>query len=231
MWGFYDSYYFILVIPAFIIAALAQLNVSNTFRKYSNIFVGRGITANSAVEAILRNNNISDVSIEHIRGNLSDHYDPRTNIIRLSDTVYGQSSVGAIGVAAHETGHAVQHSVNYLPIRIRSFLVPIANIGSTAGMALAFIGLFMGSGFQFLTNIGILLFSGAVLFYLVTLPVEFNASSRAVAALSDMGMFTEEEIKGVKKVLGAAAMTYVAAALTSIANLLRLILLSRSRRD
>jgi len=225
-----DQYYWLLVVPAFLISLIAQLIVSVTFSKYSKVKASGGITANRVAEAILKGNEIYHVKIERVRGNLTDHYDPRSHVIRLSDTVNNSSSMAAIGVAAHEAGHAIQHEKKYAPVLIRQALVPIANIGSQAGIFLAFLGLLLG--FVNLTYLGIFLFTGAVLFYLITLPVEINASRRAVAILSNMGSFNDYEIKAVKKVLTAAALTYVAAVFTSLANLLRLILLARdsSRR-
>lgn len=229
---YYDQYYFLLVVPAFLISIIAQMIVSTTFSKHSKMRAFSGVTANRVVETILKSNDIYDVKIEKVKGNLTDHYDPRTNVIRLSETVNNSSSIAAIGVAAHEAGHAIQHDKKYAPVFIRKALVPVANIGSHLGILLAFIGLILGAQHSYLTNIGIFLFSGAVLFYLVTLPVEFNASRRAIRILDGMGTFTQDEIRAVKKVLSAAAFTYVAAALASIANLARLILLSRgnSRR-
>jgi Zn-dependent membrane protease YugP len=168
------------------------------------------------------------VRIEEVRGSLTDHYDPSAKVLRLSQPVYSNPSIAAVGIAAHETGHAIQHARGYSPLFLRSTLVPLANIGSSAGPFLAIIGLVMASDFFFV--LGILLFSGAVLFYIITLPVEFNASSRAIALLRSGGVLSEQELSGVKKVLTAAALTYVASALTAVASLLRLILLSRNRR-
>lgn len=220
-----DPYYIMLVVPAIILAMAAQARVSSTFSKYSKVFSRRGITGAEVAERILMLHGISDVRIEHVSGNLTDHFDPRTNVIRLSDNVHGSSSVAAIGVAAHETGHAVQHHMGYVPIKIRNLFVPVANLGSYLAFPLVILGLIMS--FDPLVNIGILLFSAVVLFQLVTLPVEFNASRRAVAVLEDQNLLDLEEVKGAKKVLSAAAMTYVAAAAVAIANLLRLVFLSR----
>ena len=220
-----DPYYIMLVVPAIILAMAAQARVSSTFSKYSKVFSRRGITGAEVAERILMLHGISDVRIEHVSGNLTDHFDPRTNVIRLSDNVHGSSSVAAIGVAAHETGHAVQHQMGYVPIKIRNLFVPVANLGSYLAFPLVILGLIMS--FDPLVNIGILLFSAVVLFQLVTLPVEFNASRRAVAVLEDQNLLDLEEVKGAKKVLSAAAMTYVAAAAVAIANLLRLVFLSR----
>lgn len=224
MFGFYfDQYYWLLVIPATLIALWAQIKVSSTFRKYNTIKSASGCTAATAARRILDQNGLQGVSIERVSGSLSDHYDPRSNVIRLSDTVYNSTSVGAIGVAAHEVGHAVQYAQGYGPIKFRAALIPITNIGSMAALPLAVLGLIMG--FELLVNIGIILFSVVVLFQLITLPVEFNASSRAIKTLEGDNILSSNEITGAKKVLSAAALTYVAALLVSIANLLRLILL------
>jgi Zn-dependent membrane protease YugP len=206
----------------------AQIMVKSTFAKYSKVQCSRRITGVDAAAILLKSNNINNVSIEAVRGSLTDHYDPSAKKLRLSEPVYGVPSIAAVGVAAHETGHAIQHAVHWSPLFLRSTLVPIANIGSSIGPWLAIAGLALS--FPILINIGILLFGGAVLFYVITLPVEFNASNRAIKILRANKVLTEQELKGVKKVLTAAAMTYVASALTAIMSLLRLILLSRSRR-
>ena len=231
MYGFYgiDSYYLILVVPTIILSLWAQFKVKSTFAKYSNIMCRKGITGAQAAQLLLNANSISNVAIENVPGSLTDHYDPRSHVLRLSQPVYGQSSISAVGVAAHETGHAIQHARSYAPLGLRSGLYPIANIGSTIGPWLAIAGL-MFPQWPFLFNIGIILFSGAVAFYLITLPVEFNASSRAIAILAENNVLDNDELKGVRKVLSAAAMTYVASALTSIMSLVRLILLSQRRR-
>ncbi|MDL2229686.1 zinc metallopeptidase [Treponema sp. OttesenSCG-928-L16] len=223
-----DFYYIVLVVPTLILSLIAQIMVKSTFSKYSRVQSERRISGKDAAELLLQVNNIKDVKIEGVRGELTDHYDPSSKVLRLSEPVYSQTSIAAIGVAAHETGHAIQHAVSYGPLGLRSFLVPAANIGSSFGPWLAIIGLFFS--FPVLFNIGIILFSAAVLFYVVTLPVEFNASNRAIKILRSNAVLSEEELGGVKKVLTAAALTYVASALTAIMNLLRLILLSRSRR-
>ncbi|MDD3430246.1 MAG: zinc metallopeptidase [Oscillospiraceae bacterium] len=224
-----DPYYIILVIPAMIFAAWAQMKVKSTFHKYSNVKMDSGLTGAAAARAILDRNGLTNVQIEHVAGNLSDHYDPRTNVVRLSDSVYNSNSVAAVGVAAHECGHAVQHAEGYFPIKIRTAIIPITQIGSNLAMPLVILGLFMG--LEMLVNIGIILFASVALFQLVTLPVEFNASSRAVATLSQSGMVDNFEENGVKKVLTAAALTYVAALFVALANLLRLIALANRRRD
>jgi Zn-dependent membrane protease YugP len=225
---YFDQYYLILVVPTIILSMWAQIMVKSTFDKYSKIFCSRRITGVDAAALLMRTNNINDVRVEAVGGSLTDHYDPGAKILRLSEPVYGSSSIAAVGVAAHETGHAIQHAVGWGPLVMRSTLVPVANIGSSLGPWLAIAGFFFS--FPLLINIGILLFSAAVLFYVITLPVEFDASGRAIAILRANNVLTEEELKGVKKVLTAAALTYVASALTAIASLLRLILLSRGRR-
>lgn len=222
---------YLLVLVAALLSIAASANVNSTFKRYSKKRTARNITAEQAARKILDENGLYNVRIESIAGNLTDHYDPRTNVIRLSDSVRTSTSVAAVGVAAHEAGHAVQHAVGYFPIKLRNALVPVANIGSTAGPYLIIIGLLLSGAFSdMLVNFGIWFFAAAVLFQVVTLPVEFNASGRAIKTLSG-GMYLEsEEVPAVKKVLGAAAMTYVAAAAVSVANLLRFILLAGSRR-
>ena len=229
--GFFgiDIYYLILVVPTIILSLWAQFKVKSTFAKYSNIMCRKGITGAQAAQVLLNANSISNVSIENVAGSLTDHYDPRSHVLRLSQPVYGQSSISAVGVAAHETGHAIQHARGYAPLGLRSTLVPVANIGSTIGPWLAIAGLAFPQ-LNFLFNIGIILFSGAVAFYLITLPVEFNASSRALAILAENNVLDKEELRGVKKVLSAAALTYVASALTALMSLVRLILISQRRR-
>lgn len=224
-----DIYYIILIVPTLLLSIWAQIKVKSTFASYSQKINSRGITGAQAAAYLLRVNNINDVRIERISGSLTDHYDPSSKVLRLSESVYGKTSIAAVGVAAHETGHAIQHAVGYGPLALRSTLVPVANIGSSAGPVLALLGIIFS--WNFLLNLGILLFGCAVLFYLVTLPVEFNASSRAVAILGKTGVMSPQELSGVKKVLSAAALTYVASALTAVANLLRLILISRDRRN
>ena len=225
---YFDYYYLILVVPALLISIFAQFKVKSTFSKYSKKISQRNITGTQAAEFLLRANGISDVKLGRIKGDLTDHYDPTDKTLRLSDSTYNSTSIAAIGVAAHETGHAIQHAKKYFPLVFRRVLVPIANIGSSAGPWLAILGIVMS--FPLLTDIGILLFAGAVLFYLVTLPVEFNASNRALKILKQNNVLSCDELKGVKKVLSAAAMTYVASALVAMANFLRLVLISRNRR-
>jgi len=225
---FLDSYYLILVVPTLILSVFAQIMVKSTFAKYSKIACTKKITGQDSAALLLKSNSILDVKIEAVGGSLTDHYDPGSKVLRLSKPVYGENSIAAVGVAAHETGHAIQHAVSWGPLALRSTLVPVANIGSMFGPYIAMAGLILSM--PILLNIGIILFGGAVLFYVITLPVEFNASSRAIAILRSNNVLTDDELKGVKKVLTAAAMTYVASALTALMSLFRLILLSRRRR-
>ncbi len=226
---YFDVYYLILVVPALIFAMIAQGRVSSTFNKYSNMRTYSGMTGYEAARRILDANGLRHVSIERVSGHLTDHYDPRSNVIRLSDEVYNMNSVAAVGVAAHEAGHAVQYAKNYAPIKVRSAIIPVTQLGSTLSMPLVLIGFFMQA--EVLVNLGLLLFATVAIFQLVTLPVEFNASNRAVYALETSGTIGTEELRGVKKVLGAAAMTYVAALAVSVANLLRLIMVFGRRDD
>ena len=223
----YDYYYLILVVPALFISLWAQLKVKSTFNRYEQVYARQGITAAQAARRILDQNGLYGVRIEMTGGKLTDHYDPRTNVIRLSQSVYNSPSVAALGVAAHEAGHAVQYGVNYLPIKIRNGLVPITNICSSLSIPLGIIGFLMSA--RPLVIAGILLFAAVAVFQFVTLPVEFNASRRAIAVLGESGMLDEGELQGAKRVLSAAAMTYVAALLVSLAQLLRLVLLANRR--
>ena len=231
MFFYFDPWYLLLVLPAVILAGIAQLWVQSTFRKSSKVGTLRGVTGREASEEIQRRNGIT-LPVERVGGNLTDHYDPRTNVIRLSDPVYGVNSVAAVGVAAHETGHALQYAKGYAPIRLRAAILPVTQIGSTLSPYLVLLGLLFET-MNFLAWAGIFLFGLSVLFQLITLPVEFNASARALKALSEGGMMTSEELAGARKVLTAAAMTYVAALFVSLMSLFRLILMvmSRSRRD
>ena len=227
----YDSTY-ILVLIGVAICLLASSRVNSVFRRYSTVRSRSGLTGWEAAERILRANGIYDVTVRHIPGNLTDHYDPRNKTLGLSDSTYGSASVAAIGVAAHECGHAAQHATGYAPLKFRGALVPVANFGSTLAWPLILIGLFLRSDTAVIfINMGILLFSAAVLFQLVTLPVEFNASSRAVKVLETTGMLYPEEIRQTKAVLGAAALTYVASAASAILQLLRLLLITGRRRN
>lgn len=226
---YFDYYYLILVVPALIFAMYAQVKINSNYRKYSSVYARGGMTAAQVSEMILRQNGIFDVTVQRISGNLTDHYDPKRRVISLSEGVYSSTSIAAIGIAAHETGHALQHETGYFPIKIRMAIVPITNIGSMLGIPLAFIGLLISS--DLLVNIGLLLFSLVAIFQLVTLPVEFNASGRALKILKSQAILASDELVGAKKVLSAAALTYVAAFLSSLANLLRLLLIFGNRRD
>lgn len=223
-----DIYYWVILVPAMLIAVVAQIRVSTTFNRWSKVASSRGLTGARAAEAVLRSHGVYDVRIERVSGRLSDHYDPRTNVIRLSDGVYGVNSVAAVGVAAHEAGHAVQYAQGYGPIRVRAAIIPLSNIGSQLSIIFIVIGLFLYS--QTLFGIGVILFSLAVVGQLVTLPVEFNASHRAIVTLEEGHFLDDKELRGARKVLSAAAMTYVAALLVSLAQLLRFILAFSGRR-
>lgn len=225
---YFDPYYWIILMPAFLIALLAQLNVSATFNRYSRIASRRGLTGAQAAEAVLRANGVYGVRIERVAGRLSDHYDPRTNVIRLSDGVYGSSSIASVGVAAHEAGHAVQYAQAYGPIKVRGAIIPVCNFSSQISILLIILGFVLYS--QPLFAVGVVLFAVATLFQVVTLPVEFDASRRAVRCLAETGLLDDQELRGAKKVLGAAAMTYVAALLVSLAQLLRYVLAFSGRR-
>mgnify|MGYP002576178081 FL=1 len=220
--------YIIIVLPAVLIALWASANVNSTFKKYSHIPSTSGYTGADAARRILDANGLTHVRIEHVNGKLTDHYDPKAEVIRLSDSVYDNRSAAAIGVAAHEAGHAVQHAEGYFPLVVRNAIIPICNVGSNLAMPLIILGLILD---MFgLCYIGIIAFSLSTVFQLITLPVEFNASNRALAALSSSGRFTQEDLGNAKKTLRAAALTYVAALAVSLANLLRLILLVNGRR-
>ena len=224
MW--YDYYYFILVIPAMLVSLWAQIRVKGTYSKMSKLQNTRGLTGAQAAQRVLSYYGITDVRIEQVAGTLTDHYDPRDNVIRLSQGVYNASTIAAVGIACHEAGHAAQHAESYKPIAVRNAILPVANIGSSSGLWIAVIGLMLN--WTILVQIGIILYAFVALFQLVTLPVEFNASSRALKVIDETGMLQDEEYKGARKVLSAAAMTYVAALLVSIMSLLRLILRARS---
>ncbi len=227
----FDWTYIVFILPCIIITLICQVNVKSTFSKYSNIRNSRNMTGAQAAEYVLRQNGVTGVRIEHVAGNLSDHFDPRTNVIRLSDSVYNSTSVAAVGVAAHEAGHAVQHAQNYLPNKIRTAILPVARLGSQLSWLLIFLGLLFTAKVGFvLLYIGIILFSASVLFTIATLPVEFNASKRALECIKNSDLLYGDEYTGAKRTLQAAAMTYVASALTAIMQLLRLILIAR-RRD
>ncbi|MDR3166101.1 MAG: zinc metallopeptidase [Synergistaceae bacterium] len=224
----FDSQYMIMVLPALLLSFYAQMKVKTTFAKFSSVHTSGGHDAASVCRKLLDGFGLTSIRIERISGNLTDHYDPKGKVLRLSDSVRGSASIAAIGVAAHEVGHAVQDLQHYAPLRLRNSLVPAANIGSNMGILLFLIGIPMGLGF--LVTIGIVLFSCAVLFQLVTLPVEFDASRRALAMVRDAGIMSESELRGAKSVLDAAALTYVAATLMAVMQLLYLLSRSRDRR-
>jgi Zn-dependent membrane protease YugP len=224
---YFDPYYYLVIIGA-LLTLVASARVKTTFNKYSKVRSLSGLTGAEAAERILHSAGIYDVTIHHVSGNLSDHYDPRDKTLNLSDSVYGSNSVAAIGVAAHECGHAIQHDKGYAPLRLRTVFVPVANFGSTLAWPLILLGMFIG-GFESLITLGIILFSFAVLFQLITLPVEFNASHRAVRILDETGILYADEVTNTRKVLNAAALTYVAGAAASILQLLRLVLLFGGR--
>lgn len=224
-----DRYYYLLVIPAMIFAGVASMMVSATFNKYQSVGNSRGLTGYDVARQILDINGLHNVQIEQVSGSLTDHYDPTARVVRLSTSVYGSQSVGAIGVAAHEVGHAIQHATEYAPIKVRTAIIPITNIGSTISIPLVMLGFF--TGMEPLITIGIVLFSAVALFQLVTLPVEFDASARAIKTLDQQNLLQGNELAGAKKVLTAAALTYVAALIQSLAQLLRLILLTRRDND
>ncbi len=226
---YYDYYYLVLVIPALIISLIAQVRVKTTFSKQSKKLSTRGITGAQAAMNVLSHYGITDVRVEYVAGNLTDHYDPRSKVIRLSEGVYSSTSIAAIGVACHEAGHAAQHASNYMPIKVRNAILPVCNIGSALGLPLAIFGYILG--FEPLVSIGLLLYAFIAIFQFVTLPVEFNASRRAMQVIDETGILYEDEQSGARKVLTAAAMTYVTALLVSLANLLRFVLRFRGRRN
>lgn len=234
-YGYYGYYFdptYILIIIAAIISLIAQWRVNSAFSKYSRVASMSGMTGAQAARMILQSNGINDVSVQRISGKLTDHYNPSTKVLNLSESVYGSTSVAAIGVAAHECGHAIQHARGYFPLSLRTALVPVANIGSQLSWVFIIVGAILSFN-QTLITIGIIMFSAAVLFQLVTLPVEFNASARALEQLESNGILYRDEVSQTRKVLSAAALTYVAAAATAILQLLRLIILfgGRERRD
>ena len=232
----FDMTYVVLVLPCLILSLWASSNVNSTFRRYSNQFSSRHITGAEAAQRVLSANGVRGVRIDRISGNLTDHYDPKTNVIRLSDNVFGSTSTAAIGVACHEAGHAVQYAEGYAPIKLRAAIIPVTNFGSRLAMPLILLGLlfsFAGNFSYTLVYLGIACFGLSLVFQLVTLPVEFNASRRALAAIEQGGILTPEEQEGARKTLRAAALTYVAATATALAQLLRLIALfgGRNRRS
>ena len=226
---YYDWSYLILVLPALIFSLWASSRVSSTFRKYSQIRTRRGMTGADAAKAVLLANGVAGVRIEAVSGNLTDHFDPKSKIIRLSDAVYSSTSVAALGVAAHEAGHAVQHSVDYFPMKVRGAIIPATQLGSNLALPLVLIGIILST--PTLAYVGVALFGLSALFQLVTLPVEFNASRRAMIALEESDILMGDELVGARKVLSAAAMTYVAALAVALANLLRLFMMvNRNQR-
>lgn len=227
---FYDSTYFLVLIGA-AICMIASANVKSTYKKFANHRSMTNMTGAQVAERLLRSAGLTDVRVGQVRGELSDHYNPATKMVNLSDSVYGSTSVAAIGVAAHECGHAIQHAKGYFPLNLRTWFVPVANFGSKLAWPLIFIGLFINSqSSQLIINAGIFLFSFAVIFQLITLPVEFNASNRALVLLEEQGILSEQELPYTKKVLGAAALTYVASAASAILQLLRIVMLFGGRR-
>ena len=232
----FDMTYLVLVLPCILFSLWASCNVNSTFKKYANQFSSRGITGAEAAQRVLSANGVRGVRIERVSGNLTDHYDPKTNVIRLSDSVYASTSTAAIGVACHEAGHAVQYAQSYAPIKLRAAIIPITNFGSRLAMPLILLGIvctFLGDLSTLLVYLGIAAFGMSLVFQLITLPVEFNASRRAMEAIEQSNLLTPQEQKGARKTLSAAAMTYVAATAVALAQLLRLIALfgGRRRRD
>lgn len=225
----FDYTYLVFVLPALLIALVAQIKVKTTFHKYAKVMNARGLSGAEVATKILSSNGVLDVAVQRVSGNLTDHFDPTARVIRLSQSVYDSHSVAAVGVAAHEAGHALQYAEDYFPIRLRAAIIPVTKVGSALSWPLIILGLVFSFGI--LVNLGIILFSVVTLFQLVTLPVEFNASRRALNILQQQGILAPEELGGARKVLTAAAMTYVAALLVSVMQLLRLIALFSNRRD
>ena len=234
---FWGDWTILVLIPAMIFALIAQARVNSTFKRYAKVHNRRGLTGAEAARRVLDANGLHHVTIEHVHGHLTDHYDPKANVIRLSDATYASTGIAAVGVAAHEAGHAVQHAEGYLPIKLRAAIIPLTRFGSFLAMPLFLIGLIFAGGAyvegwigEVLMLTGILFFSFSTLFQLVTLPTEFNASARAMKALEDGGLLADDELPAAKATLSAAAMTYVAALASSLASLLRLILIFNRRR-
>ena len=230
-YGYGFDWTYLMVLAGAILSIVASAKVNSTFQRYAKVRSMSGMTGAQVARKILDRNGLNNIPVEHVSGNLSDHYDPSAKVLRLSDSTYNSVSVAAIGVAAHECGHAIQHKEGYGPLKLRTAIVPAANIGSRLGVPIILLGLFFGGGGSFLVNLGIWVFSLAVLFQIVTLPVEFNASNRALVMLEDYGVLGSDEKRKAKSVLSAAAMTYVAAAASSILQLLRLIILFGGRRN
>ena len=220
----------VLLIPAILLSLYAQYKISSAYKHYSKVRSQSGFTGAQAARALLNSNGLYDVRVERIGGRLSDHYDPRTRVINLSEDVYQGTSLSSLAIAAHETGHALQHSSGYFPLQLRSSFVPVANLGSGAGPILIMVGLFMPS-YGWLLQLGIFAFAFAVFFQLITLPVEYNASHRALSLLQEESLLRSEEVRGARSVLNAAALTYVAAALAAVLQLARFILIARGRSD
>ncbi len=235
MFGMFRLYFdptYILIILGILITIFAQVKLKSTFSRYSSVKSAKGFTGREAAEEILRTEGLHDVSVKHVSGSLSDHYDPRTKTVNLSDATYNQNSIAAVGVAAHECGHALQHNKNYVPLKLRTAIVPLARFGSMAAVPLIIIGmLFTTSTSEIIIEIGIIAFLASVIFQIITLPVEFNASKRAVKILGNCNILTTDEIPGTKSVLNAAALTYVAAVAASLLQLFRLLLITRNRRS
>lgn len=230
-----DWTYIVLVLPAVIFSLIASANVNSTFKKYSRVYNSRRLTGADAARRILDSNGLQHIRIERISGNLSDHFDPRSNVIRLSQAVYDGATAAAVGVAAHECGHAIQHAVGYLPIKLRNAIIPITNIGSKLAFPMILLGIVLTAWSQqalMIAYIGVALFGLSLVFQLVTLPTEFNASRRALKTIDNMGLLSGDDLKASKKVLTAAAMTYVAALAVTLMQLIRLLLIvNRNRRD
>lgn len=224
----FDIYYIILILPAFLISLFAQIKVSSTFSKFSKTVNMSGLTGAEAAKKVLLSHGVTNVMVERVGGNLTDHFDPGSNVIRLSDSVFDSTSVAAVGVAAHEAGHAVQYAQNYLPIKLRNTILPVVNFGSKFSFIAILLGIIFAN--DLLLSVGIILFSFATLFQILTLPVELNASKRAMQTIREQALLSDTEAKGAKSVLTAAAMTYIAAVIMSVAQLLRLLLLNRRRR-
>ena len=228
---YYDWTYIAFMIPCILITLFCQVKVNSAYSKYSKIPNSRNMTGEQAARQVLYNNGVTGVTIERVSGKMTDHFDPRTNVIRLSDGVYDSATVAAVGIACHEAGHAVQHAQGYFPNKLRSAILPLARLGSTLSWILIAVGLLIPNFGNFVLDLGIIFFAMSMLFTLVTLPVEFNASSRALKCIKETNMLSAEEYPGARSVLQAAAMTYVAAALTSILQFLRLLLIVNNRRD
>ena len=226
---FIDYWYLVLIVLVMIISAVIQVKLRSTYHKYAQVLSARGYTGAQMAEKVLRDHEIYDVRVEPVRGELTDHYSPKEGVIRLSQNVYGSTSVAALGIACHEAGHAVQHQQKYFPLALRNAFIPVVNFSSSFSWLIVLLGLVLS--YPILIDIGLILFAAVAVFQLITLPVEFNASQRAITVLRDSQVLSEEELRGTKKVLRAAAMTYVAALAMSIVSWLRLFLLTRNRRD